>query len=180
VSAKDPVGEKLLAELALEERSVDQAGEAWREAQANWTVATRRYAAVRDMVREHFDHSPYRKGFRWPPSVVRGDLRGPYRFIHMSPEDAVIAALSEGQGSMPVDQIVEALRSGGLGLPDATIHRAISTALSRTQNIKMDADGKYSYEESATQWLSKKVKYGAQSSLEADPLTPDISYHNGG
>lgn len=139
--------EGLLVELAKEEALVTGAYQELTDARTKYNVSTRKYAAVRDMVTELLGFSPYPKdSVEWPAKALqlRPKPFGKWRFIHMKPGDAAVAALKEVEEPITLDEIVERLLGGGMRL---LTPRSINAALMRTSGIEKTEDGKYSYKE---------------------------------
>jgi len=145
---EDPITEGLLAELLKEEDNLNQAQYLLREARVRFNVASRKYAAVRDMVVSELGGSPYRKDFKWPTKLVASALQselGKNRFLHMKAGDAVIAALKEVDEPLTLEEIVERLGSGGIRFPGPVATRMINAALMKTSGIEKTEEGKYRY-----------------------------------
>jgi len=136
----------LLTELVNEETALGDAKSQFAAARVRFDVASRKYAAVRDMVTAQLGHSPYMKSFKWPVAVGRlGANLGQYRFTHMKPGDAIIAALKEGEEPLALEQIVERLSSGGIRFPKSMLTRMVNAALMKTAGIEKTKNGKYIY-----------------------------------
>lgn len=135
----------LLNELLAEEETLGDADSQLKEARARFEVASRKYAAVRDMVTAYLGHSPYDETYRKKFLSVRNfppQLLGRYRFVHMRTGAAIVAALKEVQEPVTLEDIVERLRSGGMRL---VLPRMINAALMRTSGVEKTKDGKYRY-----------------------------------
>jgi hypothetical protein len=133
---------RLLHELALEERALIEADEALRIAQNDFEVAARKYTAVRDLVTDFLGYSPYHEDAVWGADearIVPAEDRGAYRFLHLKPRDAIVAALDEQANGLTLDGLEERLKSGGLDLGK----RAINAALMRLAAVKRTARGTY-------------------------------------
>jgi hypothetical protein len=145
----DPIIQGLMQELAREDAALVEADEALTRARTRFQVASRKYAAVRDVVAQHLGRSPYSVS---PPMWNSADgtfhhgfpSDGRFRFIYMAPGDAVVAALRESAEPMSLDEIVDRMQAGGLRLPGLT--RVVNAALINTPGVEKTADGKYRYE----------------------------------
>lgn len=142
--------EGLLAELWQEETNLVEAEQRLDEARVRSSVASRKYAAVRDMVTEHLEQSPYTKDFNWPPALInipKQPAFGKHRFVHMKPGDAAVAALKEVDDPLALEEIVERVRIGGLRFPSTMLNRMVNAALMKTGGIEKTEDGKYIHKE---------------------------------
>ena len=128
----------LLVELLHEEDLLSDAASALKEAQIRFEVASQKYAAVRDVVARHLGRNPRKE---WVSQQVR-ELSGRFRFIHMIPGNAVVAALAEAQEPMSLEQIVELLRAGTFR---GASPRVVNAALMGTSRVEKTEDGKYRY-----------------------------------
>jgi hypothetical protein len=147
--------EGLWEELKHEEDAVWKADQALKEAQAKFDVASRKYAAVRDMVIRHLGQSPYSQDDDdgLTIEIVEGakegepaiDFYGMYRFIHMPIGTAIVIALKEAKEPMTLDGIVRILRGGGIRKSEHILTRAVNAALMRTKGIQKTEDGEYYY-----------------------------------
>jgi hypothetical protein len=138
----------LIIELAKEEAEVAEADRKLQLARMEFDLATRRYAAVRDYVTGRLGSSPYLVTVKWPePYTKHTAYRGRYRFVHMEPGDAAIAALKETDTSMSLEEIVARVLNGGLRMEGVPVSRVINAALMRTSGIEKTEDGKYTYKE---------------------------------
>lgn len=148
---EDAIIRGLLAELVKEEDAVGKAAATLAEATVNFNVASRKYAAVRDMLVAEMGHSPYAKGSKLGQlalDVLKRPIKlGMFRFIHMRVGRAVVAALKEASEPLTLEQIVKTLQDGGIQLPEATLTRATNAALMKTSGIEKTQDDKYRYEE---------------------------------
>jgi hypothetical protein len=122
------------------------------QAEANFDVASRKYAAVRDTVTKYLGYSPYEEGHREiEPVILNGNQvvlvqqYGRYRFIHMTIGNAVIAALKEVPVPLALEEIVQRLLEGGIRRSESTLVRAVNAALMRTKGVQRNKDGKYVY-----------------------------------
>lgn len=142
----------LLIEMAKEEATLAEADAELQQAQAKFDVASRKYAAVRDMVAAHLGHSPYSKqAEKWPMEVAKFMLQhlptGRYRFIHMKTGVATVEVLKEAQEPLKLEEIVEIVRKGGIRKSETFLTRAINAALMRTKGVERTNDGKYKYKQ---------------------------------
>jgi hypothetical protein len=133
---------RLLHDLAIEEAALIAADEALRIARNDFEVAARKYAAVRDLVTDFLGYSPYHVDAVWgaeETAIVPVVDRGAYRFFHLKPRDAIVAALAEQEGDLSLEQLDERLKSGGLDLG----RRAINAALMRLAAVSKTEAGTY-------------------------------------
>ena len=65
---RDSVSRGLLQALLDDEQVLVKAHQTLQQASANFDVISRRYAAMREAVRERLGTSPYSKGVQWPGS----------------------------------------------------------------------------------------------------------------
>jgi hypothetical protein len=139
---KSPVMKQLMEELAHEDKALAEASEAFKRAATRYQVASRRYAAVRDLVLDRLGHSPYKKGIA-EEYGVEFPTGGRERFIYTAAGEAVVAALKESGEPLTLEQIIEVLRGGGLTSAYET--RAVNAALMKTKGIVKMEEGKYVY-----------------------------------
>jgi hypothetical protein len=137
-----------LRELQKEDIALNEAEHAMEKARFDFQLALRRYALVRDVVRERFAINPYLPedieayadeleemvDNQWFPT------RGRFRFVHMPPGDAIVAALEEADEPLTLDELVALLRKGGMHVQDA---RTINAALRNTRDVQRLPDGRY-------------------------------------
>jgi hypothetical protein len=137
----------LLKELVAEEGALAEADKQLAAARARFDVASRKYAAVRDMVQSYLGTSPYTQDNN--TLFFNGGVYNPgaYRFIHMNPGDAVVAALKGAKEPMGLDEIVETLRRGRIRIAEKILTRSVNAALMKTTGIEKTDDGKYRYVE---------------------------------
>jgi hypothetical protein len=152
----DLVLSELLTELASQEHQLMDMEKEYLQAQSRFEMASRKYATVRDMVIEHLGFSPYFSGnwVFWPAEIeesVKAN-KGKYRFIHMDAGEAVVAALSEVEGALTLEEIWERLRSGGFNKDYKIDMRTVNAALINTSRI-IKKDGKYELENRG--WYTK-------------------------
>lgn len=143
-----PVEEGLLKELAQEEESLREANNELNRARAQFQVASRKYAAVRNMVTEYLGRNPYSldaKRVLNPRPGFGTRLQGTFRFIHMRPGDAIIEVLKEAKDPLTLDEIVEVLSGGGIGITPNLLTRTVNAALMRTTGVQKTEEGKYFY-----------------------------------
>ena len=136
----DPIVQGLLKELGQEDKALAEAEKNLREARINFEVSSRKYAAVRDVIAKTIGHNPFSDEQR----RIFWTTKGRFRFIWMDVGDAIVDALKESDQPMTLEEIVDALTSGGLRVADPT--RAVNAALMRTTGVKKSEDGKYRYE----------------------------------
>lgn len=144
--ASRPLMQGLLSELANEEMILGEVAHDLATARNKWEVASRKYAAVRDMVIDQLEKSPYLLSDQeWPsePMFIGPYERGAFRFVRMDVGDAVVLAMQEAATPLTLDELVERLADArGVGSP-----RAVNAALMRTGGVKKDEDrGTYTYE----------------------------------
>lgn len=145
----DRTSQGLLAALWDDDEVVASKAEELNTAVAAYEVATRRYAAMREAVRERLGTSPYAPNVRWPmrhdPSsgFPMDRPNGQFRFVQMKIGDAIVEALQESATPLNLEQIVRTLADGGLGSRDM---RSVNAALINTKGIKPLSDGMYTYE----------------------------------
>ena len=145
--ADDAVIKGLLGEMANEEKALAAADGGLQAAKARFDVASRKYAAVRDMVASYLGRSPYQK--EYGPVFAKHALYEPgrYRFIHMKPGDAVVAVLKEAEQPMSLEEIVEQLLGGHIRISENILTRSVNAALMRTSGVQKTEGGKYRYED---------------------------------
>lgn len=142
----DPVVIGLLTELNDEAKILAGRVAEFNLATANFNVAGRKYAAVRDMVTEYMGVTPYDESVEWPSASTKangGHVVTAYRFMHLNPGNAALLALKELKQPSTIDEIAEHLHHGGLNI----VPRAVNASLMRTIGVKQVEDGKYQYEE---------------------------------
>ena len=153
---KDEVLNGLCREMLKEEDILIEADSVLKKAQTEFDVASRKYAAVRDMLTKYLGHSPYwlyedeETSVIVPESWGRGSdptRYGNYRFIYMTIGNAVVATLKEKDRPLALEQIVQILRTGGITRSESSLMRAVNAALMRTAGIDKTKDGKYQLEE---------------------------------
>jgi len=144
-SRTDDIVRGLMAELAHEDEVLAKAGEALQQAEVRFEVASQKYAAVRDVVGAYLGRPPRNSDAVGYGVFFRSKDR--YRFIHMAPGDAVVAVLRDSDEPMALDEIANAVRSGGLLVPGTM--RSVNAALMNTSGVEKMEDGKYRYAEKA-------------------------------
>ena len=131
----------LLSELVNEENLLSAARRQLHEATIQYEVAVKKYAAVRDMVTDYLGRSPYKaKDLQWPNGRIPN---GHFRFMNMSPGDAIVFALKEVDDAMGLNELLNYLVQGGL----YSDSRKVNAALMQKAGIIKDADDKYRYED---------------------------------
>ena len=141
-----------LEALVKDEIALSEARDTLAQLTASYNLATRRYAATRDMVEELLEPSPYSDEFaQWPGAHKQGPYAlGAFRFIHMTPGTAITIILNESEKPLSLDDIVDAMVEGGFGSEGGLIPvisaRAVNAALMRTSGIVKNEDGTYRYE----------------------------------
>jgi hypothetical protein len=135
--------EGLLVELLHEEDILSEAALALQQAQIRFEVTSQKYAAVRDVAARHLGRNPGKEWVKEPGGIFR-ELSGRFRFIHMTPGAAVVAALTEAEEPMSLEQVVEALRAGGFR---GALPRVINATLMGTTGVEKTEEGKYRYVE---------------------------------
>lgn len=144
---EDSIAQGLLTALKEDEDALTEAHARLVEASARQDVASRRYAAMREAVRERLGVSPYSPNVSWPDTVpweIGKRRKFRFRFTRLKIGDAVTEALDESDVPLTLEEIVSCLNSGGLYSRDT---RAVNAALINTKGIVKTDDGKYSYVE---------------------------------
>jgi hypothetical protein len=139
-----PLARGLLEELLKEDQALVEAAGELEQARTRYQVASRKYAAVRDVVSAHLGRDPYALSLFSLGFYQDFPSKGRYRFLHMSPGDATVAALKESEEPMTLEEIIEKLASGGLRAPGMA--RMMNAALMRTTGVQKTEDGRYRYE----------------------------------
>ena len=152
---QDTVSQGLLRALRGDEIALARALEAFWEARANYDVASRRFGAMRDAIRERLEVNPYSTKVTWPqvtPQEIAFDPQletyqpGRFRYIHLKIGDAALDVLRESSEPLELGQIAQKIIDGGLHHKDA---RAVNAALINTKDIKKLDDARYIYEKEA-------------------------------
>ena len=129
--------------LDREEAGLAEAHGALAKAQIEFDVASRKYAALRDLFAEKFVEPPYSVG-SMTLSSTRGGSRGRYRFIHMVASDAIIAALMESEEPLSLGALYRLLETGGWALETGGPSlRSINAALMKTTGVTKTDDDRY-------------------------------------
>lgn len=122
----------------------------YSEIRAKWEVASRKYAAVRDMVRSYIGKDPYRVPLESflvvgndPSEYQSFPSKGRFRFLYMPVGDAAYVALQEAETPQSLEDLVKTLRAGGIGNVPEILTRALNAALMRKSGIEKTEDGKY-------------------------------------
>ena len=143
----DTVSKALLSALLEDERNLERANYALIEARTEYDITSRKYAAMREAVRERLGASPYADNVWWPLhySPDGEDIEGvigkkfALRFVRMKIGDAIVELLSESEFPMALEAIARALEANGLYIRDM---RAVNAALINTKGVqKMEQDG---------------------------------------
>lgn len=145
---RETVSKGLLSALMEDEVSLQKADETLRAARSQYDVASRRFAAMREAVRERLGVSPYSKNVQWPLRYnAKGRYvhysEGHYRYVRMKVGDALAEALEESEEPLDLAGIVEVLNQGGLYVRDT---RVVNAGLINTKGVKKLDDGRYTYE----------------------------------
>ena len=132
----------LLADaLLLEENKLIEANNQLVNAQIGFDIASRRFAALRDMFIERF--------VWWPFSEANFKLRGAFRFIRMDAGEAAVALLKEAERVLTLNEIVSALNDGGFGAEEGgATARAVNASLMKALKVVKSEEG-YRYDENA-------------------------------
>ena len=138
----DSVSQGLLQALMEDEKALEAAQREYSRAVANLEVIIRRYAAMREAVRERLGTSPYSQSVMWPNQGSSPSPRRPFRFryTNMKIGDAIIEVLEEAEHPMTLEEITEALDSGGVYRRDV---RSVNAALINTKGVAKLDDGRY-------------------------------------
>lgn len=146
----DPAVTLYLQELQKEDIALHEAELAMEKARFDFELALRRYALVRDVVRQRFGVIPgsapedsigeYIDLLEERPDREPFPTLGRWRFVHMPPGEAVVAALDEATQPLMLDELLALLRTGGMEIPDG---RTINAALRNTTRVRRLPDGRY-------------------------------------
>jgi len=148
----NPVVKTLLNEFGHGERMLEAAADDLLLAKAKFTVTSKKYAAVRDMILDLMDSdNPDQAAINMSPAIRESFRKGRYRFIHMSAGDAVLEALKESSEPVKLEQIMNILVDGGYGYatefgPRAS-SREVNAALINKASVGKTKDGKYFFVE---------------------------------
>ena len=143
---EDTVAKGLLMALDEDEAALAIAYEDYAAASSTYDIASRRFAAMREAVRERLGTSPYSKNVEWPVYTPDGEIVRPdskFRYIRMKVGDAITEVLSESDDPLTLVDIVAALNYGGLFVRDT---RTVNAALINTKGVKKIGEGIYTYE----------------------------------
>ena len=133
--------EHLMEVLGAEESALVDAGTELADAELKFEIASRRFAALRDLVVERLGWP-----FEHDPSWGRRGLGGGYRFIRMAVGDAVVAALRETTDPLSLSALLTELENGGLGAEEGGVTaRGVNAALMKTAGVVKMRDGRYVY-----------------------------------
>ncbi len=129
--------------LIQDEMAMSVAKDRLDTAQAEFHIASRRYAATRDWVVSLLPLNPYRKDFEWPIDINTWDLDpGRFRFIHMKLGDAIKEVLGESDKPLSLGEVWLALIRGHL---QGATRRSANAALLQLDGIEKTQDDKYRY-----------------------------------
>lgn len=149
--ANSAVLDGLLSELARAEVAALAAEREWERAWAEYDVAARKLAAIRDATEAYLGKSPYASDVEWPKAtntILHGKHPGRLRFVHRAIGDAVLDVLKDKGEYMTLEEIVAGLLAGGSR--DATA-RAVNASLMRLAGVEKDEEEKrYRYKEPET------------------------------
>lgn len=131
---------EVLKVLAQEAKQLKVAQEALAVARAQFELAKRRYAGVRDLAQRYVGASPYGPEVVWP--VPRqGEA---YRFVEMPVGQMALAVLAESGRAMTAEEIQAVGRTGGVEyLP----LRPLVAALTRFDRVEQLPDGRFKLKE---------------------------------
>ncbi len=148
MKVNDDIQKGLKDELIILEDKLFQIQQRLKKDQAEFGIASRKYAAMRDMLTKYLGHSPYVPDANFDglePVSDREDFYGGFRFIYMPVGKAVITALKEADTPLSLEEIVKWLQTGGVEREESSLIRAVNAALIKTKGIQKSKDGKYSY-----------------------------------
>jgi hypothetical protein len=149
----DAVQKGLMDELLVLEETLVEIYRRLKNDQTEFGIASRKYAAMRDMVTKYLGHSPYepQANLDGLSPMAKGndeiDLYGGFRFIYMPIGKAVVSALKESGEPLSLEEIVKWLQTGGVEREDNSLIRAVNAALIKTKGIEKTKGGKYSYKQ---------------------------------
>lgn len=121
----------LVEALQREDEAITNAGDALENARRAFEIASVKYAAVRDLIRERFHDDPYDIG------GIPFTSGGRYRFLRMATGDAIVTVLKAADKPLTLEEIMPALRAGSL----RKTPRAVNAALMRTRGVLVSKDG---------------------------------------
>ena len=129
----------MVGELQRQDAEMAEASREMRLARIRYDIVSSKYQAVRDLIQDRTGRSPYADPvfFDFPEFVSEGR----FRFVGMSPGDAILQVLKDSKIAMTPDEIGDMLRGGGLGL----MPRSINAALMQMKGVGKTADEKYMY-----------------------------------
>ncbi|MGA9047649.1 MAG: hypothetical protein WB588_01495 [Dehalococcoidia bacterium] len=153
MSADESIKKGLLNELLALEDKLSEIYQRFKKDQAEYEIASRKYAAMRDMVTKYLGHSPYdapEPDFGGLSIMAEDPAGGPglyggFRFIYIPIGKAVISALREAGEPLSLEEIVKRLQNGGVERDESSLTRAVNAALIKTKGIAKTKEGKYSY-----------------------------------
>ena len=135
-------------ELVAQEQALMHAEEIMERASTLYRLAAKRYAAVRDMVAEMLGgKSPYSASFGLDVQLLLSEETpnfGHYRYLFKAVGDAVYEALEDAPEPLSIQDVVTALRHGGL----PTDARAVNASLLNMRGVHKSPDGLYSLAQS--------------------------------
>lgn len=144
---RDKVSEALLNALLDDERTLRRAAQVLGEARVGHDIAARKYAAMREAVRERLGASPYADNVWWPLhySDEGDEIEGavgrkfPLRFVRMKFGDAILEILNDSELPLSLEEIADALNAGGMYVKDM---RTVNAALINTKGVqKIEQEG---------------------------------------
>lgn len=148
MKVNDAVQKGLKDELIVLEDNLYEIHQRLKKDQAEFGIASRKYAAMRDMLTKYLGHSPYEPEADFDglePVPEREDFYGSFRFIYMPIGKAVASALKESGKPLSLEQIVKWLQAGGVEREESSLIRAVNASLIKTKGIEKAKNGKYSY-----------------------------------
>ena len=133
----DQVRADYVAMLSAEDKHVWQAKSDWERAEAAYKAAVSKYVAIRDLVTEQLEGSPYDAGHKASEFPSGGSLR----FVGMAPGEACAQllldriAVERPEGpTMALAKLTIMLRRGGLtGVDSRTVNAALMATLRETR-----------------------------------------------
>ncbi len=132
---------RLMTALAQEDKALVEARRQFDDARAQWEVASRKFAAVRDLAAERLGRNPYTVDpLEYDVTFVS---EGRFAFLRMNPGDAAVEVLKISKDPMTLEELYEAIREGGFR---AMTPRMLNAALMKTTGVMKSNDGKYEYE----------------------------------
>lgn len=132
---------RMMTALAQEDKALVEMRRQLDDARAQWEVASRKFAAVRDLAAERLGRNPY------TVDPIEYDVtfasEGRFAFLLMNPGDAAVEVLRASENPMTLEEIYMAARAGGLR---AATPRMLNAALMKTTGVKKSKDGRYEFE----------------------------------